>query len=703
MKKRWFLLSLLLIFGLVLASCGGGAEDAAETDAEEPIPADTTEAEADTAVEEVEEAAEEAAVEDIAAEADVTGIEQIRIAVVMPSTITDLAWSQAIYDSLLRLQAAAGGPDVMEIAYTENMFNVTDAAAALRDYAADGFDIVLAHGTQYGTSMFEIAPDFPETTFAWGTATDIGTELGLTNVFAYEARAEEGGYVNGVLAANLTTSGVLGVVGPVEAGDAKLYIDGFVAGAKAANPEIQVNVSYTGSFGDTALAAEAANTQIAAGADVLTGSAQQVVGAIGVAAEQGVPWLGTQSDQSPIDPEVVVASQLYNWDGVLSDIIRKHQAGEYGGTAYALTLGNGGLVMNYADGLDGAAVAAATVAANDIIAGAIEVNDIIAGAVPPAPADAGDEEAMAYPEIEPVRIALVMPSTTTDLAWSQSIYDSLLILQAYYGEENFEIAYTENMFNVTDAAAAIRDYAADGFDLVLAHGAQYGTSLFEIAPDFPETSFAWGTSTNTGADEGVSNVFAYEPRAEQGGYVSGVVASYLTEAGIIGLVGPVDAGDAKLHVDGFLAGVRDTDPDIQVNVSFTGSFGDTALAAEAANTQIAAGADVLTGSSQQVVGAIGVAAENGVPWLGIQADQSPAGPDVVVVTVLYDWVPTLLEMITSNQAGEYGGRVLQLTLENGGQTMIYADSLPAEAVEAGMAAEQGIIDGSIEIVAEPRN
>lgn len=698
MKKRWFLLSLMLIFSLLLVSCGGG-EETAETDTEEAAPADTTEAEPEEeAMEE-----EETAVEDVAAEADVTGIEQIRIAVVMPSTITDLAWSQAVYDSLLRLQAEAGGPDVMEIAYTENMFNVTDAAAALRDYAADGFDIVLAHGTQYGTSMFEIAPDFPETTFAWGTATDTGADQGLTNVFAYEARAEEGGYVNGVLAANLSTSGVIGVVGPVEAGDAKLYIDGFVAGAMAANPDAQVNVSYTGSFGDTALAAEAANTQIAAGADVLTGSAQQVVGAIGVASEQGVPWLGTQSDQSPIDPDVVVASQLYNWDGVLSDIIRKHQAGEYGGSAYALTLANGGLVMDFADSLDADAVAAAQAAADEIVAGNIDVNAIIAGEAPAA-ADAGDEEMMMeYPEIEPVRIALVMPSTTTDLAWSQSIYDSLIILQEHYGEENFEIAYTENMFNVTDAAAAIRDYAADGYNLVIAHGAQYGTSLFEIAPDFPETSFAWGTSTNTGADEGVSNVFAYEPRAEQGGYVSGVVASYLTEAGIIGLVGPVDAGDAKLHVDGFLAGVRDTDPDIQVNVSFTGSFGDTALAAEAANTQIAAGADVLTGSSQQVVGAIGVAAENGVPWLGIQADQSPAGSDVVVVTVLYDWVPTLLEMITSNQAGEYGGRVLQLTLENGGQTMIYADSLPAEAVEAGMAAEQGIIDGSIEIVAEPRN
>jgi basic membrane protein A len=305
-------------------------------------------------------------------------------------------------------------------------------------------------------------------------------------------------------------------------------------------------------------------------------------------------------------------------------------------------------------------------------------------------------------DLEPIKVALVMPSTTTDLAWSQSIYDSLVQLQEEYGTDVIEIAFTENMFNVTDAAAAIRDYAEDGFGLVIAHGAQYGTSLFEIAPDFPQTSFAWGTTTNTGADEGVTNVFAYEPRAEQGGYVSGVVAANLTEVGIIGLVGPVDAGDAKLHVDGFLAGVQDTNPDIRVNVSFTGSFGDTALAAEAANTQIQAGADVLTGSSQQVVGAIGAAKEKGIPWLGIQADQSPVAPDIVVVTVLYDWRPTLLTMIRDHQAGKMGGEVLQLTLANGGQRMVYASSLSAEAVEAGEAAEKGIIDGTITIEAEPR-
>ena len=55
--------------------------------------------------------------------------------------------------------------------------------------------------------------EFPETTFAWGTASDT---FGLSNVYAYDAAAEEGGYVQGALAALLSTSNVIGVVGPIE-------------------------------------------------------------------------------------------------------------------------------------------------------------------------------------------------------------------------------------------------------------------------------------------------------------------------------------------------------------------------------------------------------------------------------------------------------------------------------------------------------
>ena len=112
----------------------------------------------------------------------------VRVAVIMPSATTDMAFSQSMFSALKAVQAEMGGEAAMEIKYSENMFKVPDAAAAIRDYASQGFDIVFAHGSQYGSSVQEIAPDFPETTFAWGT--DVNT-FGLPNVYAYTAAAEE--------------------------------------------------------------------------------------------------------------------------------------------------------------------------------------------------------------------------------------------------------------------------------------------------------------------------------------------------------------------------------------------------------------------------------------------------------------------------------------------------------------------------------
>ncbi len=275
-----------------------------------------------------------------------------RVAVIMPSNVNDLAFSQSMYDALIAIQTEMGGEEKMELVYSEGMFVVDDAAAAIRDYASQGYDLVIAHGSQYGSSLQEIAPDFAETSFAHGTTVNTFVDEGISNVFAYEAASEEGGYVNGVIAANLTESNVIGIVGPIETGDAKLYIDGFVAGVEATNPDVAVNVNYIGSFSDVALAAESANTHIAAGADILAGTAQMVVGAVGVAEEKGVLWFGTQASQTSLAPDIVVANQVYDWTVVLNDIIDLIEQGTYGGKAYRITLENEGLVMDYNSDFD---------------------------------------------------------------------------------------------------------------------------------------------------------------------------------------------------------------------------------------------------------------------------------------------------------------------------------------------------------------
>ena len=291
----------------------------------------------------------------------------LRIAIVAPSASNDLAFTQSMVDAV---DAIAMDREV-EIAVTDGTFIVEEAAAVIRGYAEDGFDLVIAHGSQYGGPLEEIAPDFPDTSFAWGTAADF---KGLDNLFAYTVRSDEGGYVSGTVAAQISQTGVVGVIGPVEVGDAKLYVDGFVAGVEATNPSVMTNVVYTESFSDVALAAEAAQAHINARADVLTGSAQMVVGATGVAAEHGgVAWFGTQANQSSLGEDFVVASQVYHWEVLLADMISKIEVGTLGGEVMIATLANGGIEIEFNDGysLDSGIRASADAVIEGIIDGSI--------------------------------------------------------------------------------------------------------------------------------------------------------------------------------------------------------------------------------------------------------------------------------------------------------------------------------------------
>ena len=295
---------------------------------------------------------------------------------------------------------------------------------------------------------------------------------------------------------------------------------------------------------------------------------------------------------------------------------------------------------------------------------------------------------------EAFRVALIMPSTINDFAWSQSMYDSLITVQNEMGKDNFQFVYSENMFVVADAAAAIRDYASEGYDLVIAHGSQYGASLVDIAPDFPNTSFVWGSTVNVFADQGITNVFAYETAAEESGYINGVLAAKLSKSDILGVVGPIETGDAKRYTAGFKAGVMATKPNAKVNVTWIGSYSDVALASEAAQTHINAGADVLTGTAQMVVGAVGVARQRGALWFGYDVDQAALAPQTVVCSVVVDWVVALKPMIEMINNGERGGKIFTLTLANGGlKIVVNQEALVGKTIE-------DIIKGNIKVKVE---
>lgn len=261
---------------------------------------------------------------------------KLKVALVIPSTVDDLAWSQSMYEVLKK-------NDKIELAVSERMGKPVDASAAIRQYATQGYDIIFAHGAQYYGILKEIAPEFPKITFAYGTGAQTGP-----NIIAYDPQAQEGAYLLGLLAGKMTKSKTVGIVGPVEAGDAIKYNRGFQQGVAAANSDVKLRIAYTGSFGDLVKAGEIAKTHMDAGADVLTGSSQQVPGAIKAAADKaGTYWMSTDMDQSSIAPDTVLAAQVYNWEKIINKMIELRNQGTVGGQHLTLSFADGTLDLKY--------------------------------------------------------------------------------------------------------------------------------------------------------------------------------------------------------------------------------------------------------------------------------------------------------------------------------------------------------------------
>lgn len=272
----------------------------------------------------------------------------VKIALIIESTVDDKGWGQAMHDGVL--EAMAANPGTIEYNYSEKMKPV-DAGSAILQYAASGYNIIIGHGAQFKNLITDMAQEYPKISFAFGTSGDI---VG-PNVFSYMPESEETGYLNGLIAGLTTKTNIIGLIGPVDGGDAARYNRGFVLGVKAVNPTANVMVAHTGSFSDFVKASEVAHTQIRSGADVLTGSAQQALGGLRAVADyrdRDVWWVGQDLAQIGI-PEgyKVIAASSYNYAAVINTMVAKVNAGVLGGESIPLNFNNNGFVFKYNDAL----------------------------------------------------------------------------------------------------------------------------------------------------------------------------------------------------------------------------------------------------------------------------------------------------------------------------------------------------------------
>lgn len=232
--------------------------------------------------------------------------EKKRIALILPGPITDGTFNSAANKGI---EAAKKKYDI-DVVVREN----TDFAQiedVLRSYADDGYDMIIAHGFQFGEPVMAIHADYPKTFFVVNTA-QVSAE---PNVASFDNRWGDAGYMAGAVAALYSKSGTIGTIGAIPVPVIQQYNLGFERGAKHVRPDVKVLSAFVGSFSDVARGAEITTSLIEQGADVVTSTGNEnVMGTIQAAQKAKVLAIGSAFDSYQMAPESIITTALINMD-----------------------------------------------------------------------------------------------------------------------------------------------------------------------------------------------------------------------------------------------------------------------------------------------------------------------------------------------------------------------------------------------------
>lgn len=260
------------------------------------------------------------------------GAKQLKVALILSGPANDQGWNAVALQGLKEAEAKFG----IKTAYSEHV-GIADSEAAFMDYAAQGFDLVIGHGFQYGDPAVRVGKRFPKVKFM-----AIEANSKADNVASYVIACEEAGYLMGVLAASLSKTGKIGMVGGVEQPSIIKVVEAYKLGAKAYDPKVQVMDVYIGSFTDVNLGKEAALAMADKGADVLSHIANQAgTGVIKAAEERGLLSTGDSWDQSVISPKAVACSTIYNVPTLVLIAVEKVRSGTFTGGVFNLGMREG--------------------------------------------------------------------------------------------------------------------------------------------------------------------------------------------------------------------------------------------------------------------------------------------------------------------------------------------------------------------------
>ena len=231
-----------------------------------------------------------------------------------------------------------------------------------------------------------------------------------------------------------------------------------------------------------------------------------------------------------------------------------------------------------------------------------------------------------------------------DGGWSQAHDAGRLYVQKMLGSK-VQTTYKENIAVGAQLQQTVASLVNQGYKMIF--GTSYGFFGKALAAKYPNVLFEQATGTDV-----AKNLSEYFGAAEDSVFLSGMAAGAASKTGNIGYVVAYPIPEVIRHANAFALGAQVTHPGAKVHLVWTNSWFDPAKEKKAAQSLVAAGADVL-GQNVDSPATGQLAEAKGIPWVGYDANAQRFAPKSWLTAALYDWGIYYTKRVKEAMAGTW--------------------------------------------------
>lgn len=257
--------------------------------------------------------------------------------------------------------------------------------------------------------------------------------------------------------------------------------------------------------------------------------------------------------------------------------------------------------------------------------------------------------------IRDLKIIFVTDGLFSDAGWGAFGYNAARAIESKYG---YNLDFKENVA-IPDIEATLNEYAKGGYDVIIAHGFEWGEPAIKVGKNYPDTKFIIFTGLVN-----ATNVASIFPMQHEGTYLLGALAAMMSKTGIIGFVGGEKYPNLINIFEGYKQGARETNPNTRILSTYLDEWDSPAKGKEAALSQIRSGADfLLQVADTSGSGVIEAAKEKKIFAFGSVSDQYKLAPNTILTSFVLDKEKAFDQAIKMIQNSNFTGKIFKPGLE----------------------------------------